>query len=121
MLQELKNAKQNPGDLFRRWYHDDYFDLIVWFDPDGSVHGFQLCYDKTGDERSLTWRATGAYSHDRIDDGEGRPFRHKSAPIVVPDGIFNAPDVVRRFLDESAELPEDVRSLVLEAIREYQT
>jgi hypothetical protein len=120
MLMELKNTNQNPGDLFRRWFHDDYFDLIVWLNPDGSAHGFQLCYDKTGDERSLTWRSSGTYSHNGIDDGEGRPFRHKSAPIAVPDGVFNASDVAKRFLKESEALPEDIRSLVLEAIRQYQ-
>jgi hypothetical protein len=119
MMMELKNTKQNPGELFRRWFHDDYFDLIVWFSPDGSAHGFQLCYDKKGYERSLTWKSTGTYSHDRIDDGEGRPLRHKSAPIAIADGLFNAVDVAEKFIEESAALPENVRSLVLEAIQKY--
>jgi hypothetical protein len=120
MMKELKNTKQNPGELFRRWFHDDYFDLIVWFNPDGSTHSFQLCYDKKRYERVLSWRSPGTYSHNRIDDGEGRPFRHKSAPIAVADGMFNTAEVAERFMNVAAALPENVTSLVWDAIRQYQ-
>ncbi len=34
------------GDYDRRWLVDDCFDLIVWDDSQGGIHGFQLCYDK---------------------------------------------------------------------------
>jgi hypothetical protein len=46
----LYNAPIKPkeGDLPRRWISDDYFDLIIWCQPDESVYGFQLCYDKEG-------------------------------------------------------------------------
>jgi hypothetical protein len=120
MLQELKHTKQNSGEPFRRWFHDDYFDLIVWFNSDGSARGFQLCYDKKGYERSLSWSTSGTYSHSRIDDGEGRPLRHKSAPIAMADGFFDSAAVTAKFMEESAALPENVRALVLEAIRKYQ-
>jgi hypothetical protein len=38
--------KSVRGDYDRRWLSDDYFDLIVWYTSDDTVHGFQLCYDK---------------------------------------------------------------------------
>jgi hypothetical protein len=44
---------------------DDYFDLIVWYEPDGGVHGFQLCYDKPGRERALTWTLVDGFRHGR--------------------------------------------------------
>jgi len=30
MLCEIKNVKQYDGEPQRRWFVDDYFDLIVW-------------------------------------------------------------------------------------------
>ena len=43
MLTPAPKRKIN-GDYERRWMADDYFDLIVWYEPSGAgVHGFQLC------------------------------------------------------------------------------
>lgn len=120
MLKELHHVKQHPGEPIRRWFQDEYFDLIVWFTEDGKADGFQLCYDKKGKERSFTWKSSGTYCHDRIDDGESRPFRHKSAPIVVQDGLFDATDIGNRFLKASEQLPPELSSLVREAIGNYK-
>ena len=39
MLHELK-ATQPEQDRVRRWFADDYFDLIVWMEKDGDLaHG----------------------------------------------------------------------------------
>ena len=46
MLSEFKGVKQNRTDGFRRWFLDDYFDLIVWYNNSHDIEGFQLCYDK---------------------------------------------------------------------------
>lgn len=45
MLVELKDVRQIPNDGFRRWFTDEDFDLIVWYEDD-KITGFQLCYDK---------------------------------------------------------------------------
>ncbi len=55
MLRELADVRQIPGEPRRRWFADDYFDLIVWFDKRGQIIGFQLCYDLPRDEHALTW------------------------------------------------------------------
>ena len=31
MLTEIQNARQIAGEGVRRWFTDDYFDLIVWY------------------------------------------------------------------------------------------
>ncbi len=46
MLRELKQVRQHKGEPRRRWFNDDYFDLIVWFSEKDSISGFQLCCDK---------------------------------------------------------------------------
>lgn len=42
---EMRNVRQDSADYFRRWFFDHDFDLIVWYLPNGSIFGFQLCYD----------------------------------------------------------------------------
>ena len=73
MIHEVKRTRQVPGEGFRRWFTDSDFDLIVWYegqDEDGPIAGFQLCYDKQGAERALTWRRATGFSHEKVDDGE---------------------------------------------------
>lgn len=49
MLNEIRNVRQIKGECSRRGFTDRYFDLIVWYD----------------DERRLT-----GFQHNRIDAGE---------------------------------------------------
>ena len=70
MLTEIQNVRQIPGEGFRRWFSDNYFDLIVWYDDERKLVGFQLCYDKDGRERALTWTHEHGFQHNRIDSGE---------------------------------------------------
>ncbi len=58
----MRDVRQVPNDYPRRWFYDDHLDLVAWYKPDGSLHGFQLSYDKTGHEKALTWFATVAIS-----------------------------------------------------------
>jgi hypothetical protein len=70
MLREEKRPKIR-GDYDRRWMSDDYFDLIVWYEPGGrGVHGFQLCYGKPDAEHAVTWRRTSGFTHQRVETGE---------------------------------------------------
>ena len=89
----LKNSPRTPveHDHDRRWIADEYFDLIVWYEAAGAIHGFQLCYDKPGRERALTWTRERGFSHTAIDSGESRPTANRT-PILVPDGVFPAQD-----------------------------
>jgi|SRR5208283_1134749 hypothetical protein len=83
MLIECKKVQQIRGEPRRRWFFDDFFDLIVWFSKENFILGFQLCYDMAGNQRALTWKRPDAYFHQRIDDGERRPGKHKATPIKI--------------------------------------
>jgi hypothetical protein len=123
MLHEVQGARQVRGEGFRRWYTDQYFDLIVWYegaDAAGPIAGFQLCYDKNSRERALTWRKGTGFTHEKVDDGEGgRALGAKMTPILVPDGIFDAAAVAKRLAEHTAEIDSRVASFVLEAIEGY--
>lgn len=119
MLRENKGVAQVEGEGLRRWFFDEYFDLIVWYDEAGKkVEGFQLCYDKKGNERALTWRANGSTDHTRVDSGED-PFHAKMTPILVADGVFETNLVHEKFMAASDSMDKDIRELVSGVIREY--
>jgi hypothetical protein len=117
----LTNEPIRPvaNDLDRRWIADDYFDLIVWYESEGQIHGFQLCYDQPGRERALTWTRDRGFLHTAIDSGESKPTANRT-PVLVPDGAFPVEQVRDEFLARSGELPAELRELVLTRIGEYE-
>ncbi len=119
MLSEIRNARQVPGEGLRRWFTDDYFDLIVWYDEDGTFFGFQLCYDKQSRERALTWTRDHGFRHDAVDPGE-LPGQAKMSPVIVADGEFSAQPVARRFRQESGNMDPQLALLVYDMILSYR-
>lgn len=119
MLKELDNVRQVPGEGRRRWFADEYFDLIVWLDDEDGLAGFQLCYDKMGSERALTWRADGGYSHHAIDTGEDRTGRQKATPILVADGLFETSAVAGRFRRECDRIEPGIADFVYRKLIDY--
>ena len=115
MLHELRHVRQIKGEAIRRWFRDPYFDLIIWYDDNGSLSGFQLCYDRQGRERAFTWRKDHGLRHDRVDDGE-TPGHFKMSPVMVPDDDFPSHKVAERFLRESAQIDPGIALLVFETV-----
>ncbi len=118
MLSEIRDARQVEGEGYRRWFTDDYFDLIVWYDDDRRLVGFQLCYDKQGRERALTWTLAHGFQHNRIDSGEV-PGHSKMTPIIIADGAFNPRPVAERFRPASARIDPLIASFVLDTISRF--
>ncbi|MGA2478014.1 MAG: hypothetical protein ABSG63_04605 [Spirochaetia bacterium] len=118
MLAEIQNTRQVAGEGFRRWFTDDYFDLIVWYGNDNALLGFQLCYDKQRQERALTWTTEHGFQHNRIDAGEV-PGHAKMTPLIIADGAFNRDPVAERFRRESAALDPVIATFVYAKLKEY--
>jgi hypothetical protein len=118
MLSEIRDARQIRGEGFRRWFTDEYFDLIVWYDDAKALVGFQLCYDKQDRERALTWTREHGFQHNRIDAGEV-PGHAKMTPVIIADGLFAATPVAERFMLASASIDKDIARLVHETILRY--
>lgn len=118
MLLEFADATSLPDGGSRRWFRSAHEDLIVWYQRDGAIQGFQFCYDRKGYERALTWTATSGYTHHSIDDGESGGLNHKGSPILVADGVFDAEYMTHHFMDIAGQLPQDVVALVSERLQE---
>lgn len=116
MLKELTFEKQIKQG--RRWFSDDYFDLIVWIGQDLSISGFQLCYDKQQTERALTWKMEEGFSHERVDEGEDIPGKDRT-PILKPDGLFPVQEIMRQFKIRSAEIDPQIMAFILGKIDKY--
>lgn len=119
MLKEILQARQVPGEGLRRWFHDETFELIVWYADQVSISGFQICYHTPHGERVLTWTADGGYFHNKLDDGESVGGRHKMTPILVPDGVFHRDEALAAFDPASHDLDPDIAQLVNEKLTAY--
>ena len=97
---------------------DDYFDLIVWYEPSNAIHGFQLCYGKPQSERALTWLKERGFIHSLIESGDDEPDANRT-PILVPDGTFPTMQVTREFRRRSERLPKALRNFVLAKLKQF--
>jgi len=119
MLQEYNHPGTSDGDLLKRWFSDEFFDLFVWYDKNNVIVSFQLCYNKPRDEHSLTWKTPSSYYHQRVDDGENRPGKNKSTPILLPDGAVDSRALSTRFKQESEQIDKEVTSFVEAKLVEF--
>ena len=88
MLREIRNVRQYPGQLFRRWFNDELIDLFVWYDSGGRITGFHLYFDKDQRrERALTYSDEDGYALNEVDaDGSAWDM---SSPVLVPGTEFS--------------------------------
>jgi hypothetical protein len=119
MLYEILYTRQMQGESSRRWFWDDFFDLIVWLSASQVIIGFQLVYDKRRAPRALTWCQDVGYGHHKVDDGENRPGMPKAAPILLPDGPFDPQGIGKAFAHASAHMDTAIRQFVQQKIVAY--
>ena len=117
MLREIAPVTQE-GELRRRWFEDEVFDLIVWYDEHEEIFGFQLCYDKSGSEHALTYLNETGCSHHRIDTGEKSVWETR-APVLTAGGVFPHQRVGESFDERSKAIDSRVAEYVMRKINEY--
>jgi hypothetical protein len=115
MLKEYP-ATQHKGEPKKRWFADDYFEIIIWLDNDSAISGFQLCYDKKKNERALTWTKQNGFRHDWVDGGETSPTKNRS-PILTEDGAFQVAPVLQQFILRSKNMEGPLRSFIIEKLK----
>jgi hypothetical protein len=117
MMREIEGVTDEPKTR-RRWFHDEYFDLFVWETETGDVTLFQLCYGTEPDERALVWHREAGLFHDGT--LPERPAAAAGAPSPPATPATNEP-IAARFEAAAKSLPNKVRRVVTQRVREYLT
>lgn len=119
MLRELSSTRQIKGEPARKWYFSHDLDLVVWFDALGVPCAFQLAYDKSDDERSVSWHLERGYRHYVVDDGECDAGRSET-PFLYTGGAFKKDEVLARFHAAAVDLPSDIAAWVAEKLQGFE-
>lgn len=115
MLIEIKKVRQIENEPKRRWFNNHDMDLIVWHE-DEKIIAFQLCYEKTGQEKALSWKPDSGLTHQKVDGGEDRPGYYKATPILVQRDSYDLEKIRHDFEIYSELMPEDVRRFVFDKL-----
>ena len=118
MLTEIGHVRQIQGDYFRRIFADRNLDIVIWYKPDKTIHGFQVSYDLARRERALTWTESRGFSHTRVDTGEDSPLSNRS-PVLIEDPDFDAARLWSAFDISAQNLPSREKRLMQRKLREY--
>jgi len=117
MLKEIKDVKQESGNVRKRWFSDDYFDLIVWENEEKDIVTFQLCYNINVNEHAFYWVADQPTTHHKVDDGD-RPGAIKRTPVLLPESRYDALKILKKFIDHSGLLEKATAKFIVRKIYE---
>jgi len=113
LLQEITKIRQIEGEPRRCWFSDTVLDLYLWYDADGQLIQFQLCYDKGPGEQALTWKKDAGILHHSVDDGEGGIYRMKSTPVIVEESHYDAGRIADLVRQRGGKLEHDLYEFIL--------
>ena len=121
-LVENKNVRQRENEGYRRWFVNSDFDLILWYEKkEGSLYGFQLCYDKKRHERAFTCTKEYTSSHKVRDALSEIGIPHQSTGILRDEGGIIPEEIIKQFENESMNIEEEIRTLILDRVKEYNS
>ncbi len=118
MLQEVKLHRQDEPNRIKRWFQDGYFDVYTWQNPEGEFTAFQLCYDRKGLERVISWDRRHGFEHSQIDDGEASPHRNMT-PVFTNCTIFSENTVIKAFEHASRQIDTQVSQFIVQQLRQF--
>jgi hypothetical protein len=111
MLREVSHVSRLPKEGPRRCFADERMHLLVWYEDDERVHGFELTYESAKGPRALRWLPDGGFLHARVEDDALHRFLDASAILVSCDDTVSA-DLPERFRAAAAEVPQTERDFV---------
>lgn len=119
-LHEHKNVRQRPEEGFRRWFVNEYFDLIFWYTREGGdLKGFQICYSKNHHEKAFTWEQQSASTHFVSDSGVGNRSFPFATGVLHGDAGVIPHKVVAKLQKYQGELPAELMELLISQIDVY--
>ncbi len=118
MLEELASKQDNPEEA-RRWWSDDYFDIILWF-TNAEINSFQICYDKNKNEYALLWNENKGFEYTKVDSGEA-PYKMNKTPILLPAKNIDFNSLKNELLVRSKNMDDTIVTFILNKLDNAHT
>jgi len=106
MLRELDNFRQTHVEGARRRFIDEDLELILWYDRNNKLEGFQILYDKSAGTRTITWKKV-------------KPADGELKSVLVSDGPYNREKLQNLIEKSSGSLETDLRRFILERLKSH--
>jgi len=111
MLREVPHISRSTKEGPRRCFADERMQLLVWYEDDGVIHGFELTYESAKGPRVVRWLPDGGFLHACVEDAATHPFLDASAILISCDEPVSA-DLPERFRAASGGVPAAERDFV---------
>jgi len=115
MLREIKSVRQIPGEPVRRWFNAEDMDLIVWYQA-SEIIGFQLCYDKSTNEKAISWKQGLGLKHEDVNNNDVRDGPYKGSPVLTLNNAYDIEKIKRSFEEYSQYMDDNVSQFVLQKL-----
>ena len=122
-LKENQEVRQREEEGWRRWFVNDYFDIILWYNKKGGdLIGFQVCYGRgTADERAYTYEFSSQSHHFVAEGQKPNSLGNLGTAILTGDAGRMPQDVLDKLVDEAGDLPPNMLRLILEKAGEFNS
>ena len=118
MLYRILNVRQIPGEDFKVWFTDDYWDLFIWIDRKKTISSFQLGYGKPAEEKIIKWTRGGSLYAMTVSSGEETLSANRT-PILVMDTSFDKELVIAKFREDSRRVTRQIADFIIARLSAY--
>lgn len=119
-MYRILNVRQVPGDDFKVWFTDDYWDLFVWIDSSKRISSFQLGYGKPAQEQMIIWRRGSGISAAKVSDGEENLTENRT-PLLKANSSYDSDAVLKRFREDSKKVNTKIADFVILTLSKNRT
>ena len=117
MLREVSHVSRPPREGLRRCFADEQMHLLVWYEDDGKIHGFELSYESAKGPRAVRWLPGDGFLHACVEEGDPHPFLDASAILISCNEPVSG-DLPARFRAASETVPTAEREFVAAKLSE---
>jgi len=115
MLREIKSVRQIPGEPPRRWFNGEEMDLIIWHEAE-EIISFQLCYDKSTNEKAISWKQGLGLKHEDVNNDDVRDGPYKGSPVLTQNDTYDVEKIRCDFEKYAQAIPEDVKAFIISSL-----
>lgn len=122
MLFEVKHLKQDSEQQHKRWFCDNYFDLLIWTDNlTKKFVKFELSFQKAYAERILSWSQENGFKLKDVADEDLLWSNQQLSPVYKPEVPFCAKQLAETFRSACEMIDASISNFVYQRILGYSS